>query len=286
VVRDDGTTVRVVIAGRRSSEGDGRPLLHWELQERGPATSVPVAQDMPAISRVHPSLPVLANAMSDIAAEETLDATLDRLAGEARTAVSHADEVGVLLARSRGRVETPAATGDLARACDELQNKLDDGPWRTAVEESHPVLVSDVGADARWPEFGRAAADLGVGAVLAVPLVTPRGIAGTVNFYARATDAFDTDDEVIGAAFGVHAGVALAHAELEANLRVGLRTREEIGRAVGILMERHRITAKEAFDLLVVASQHSHRKLRDIAAWMAETGEDPTALLKQRKVES
>ena len=67
------------------------------------------------------------------------------------------------------------------------------------------------------------------------------------------------------------------YADLEANLRIGLETRELVGRAVGILMERHRVTAQLAFDMLVTASQESHRKLRDIAAQVTETGEDPTA---------
>jgi hypothetical protein len=34
--------------------------------------------------------------------------------------------------------------------------------------------------------------------------------------------------------------------------------------------------------MLVVASQHSHRKLRDVALWMNETGEDPAALIVKR----
>jgi hypothetical protein len=37
-------------------------------------------------------------------------------------------------------------------------------------------------------------------------------------------------------------------------------------------MERFKITRTEAFDLLIAASQQSHRKLKDVAAELADTG--------------
>jgi hypothetical protein len=38
-------------------------------------------------------------------------------------------------------------------------------------------------------------------------------------------------------------------------------------------MERYKIAPQEAFDLLVMASQSTHRKLREIADELAATGE-------------
>ena len=37
-------------------------------------------------------------------------------------------------------------------------------------------------------------------------------------------------------------------------------------------MHQHKITQQQAFDLLRIASQHTHRKLVDIATEVAETG--------------
>ena len=51
-----------------------------------------------------------------------------------------------------------------------------------------------------------------------------------------------------------------------------LDSNREIGVALGILMSRHLITQAQAFDLLRMASQHTHRKLREIATEVAETG--------------
>jgi len=60
-----------------------------------------------------------------------------------------------------------------------------------------------------------------------------------------------------------------------ASLHVALANREMIGQAQGILMERERITAEEAFDILRRASQHLNVKLRDVARNLVETGERP-----------
>jgi AmiR/NasT family two-component response regulator len=61
----------------------------------------------------------------------------------------------------------------------------------------------------------------------------------------------------------------------EAALHRGLSTRDVIGQAKGILMERQRLSAGEAFDLLRRASQRLNRKLADVAQRLAETGELP-----------
>ena len=61
--------------------------------------------------------------------------------------------------------------------------------------------------------------------------------------------------------------------ELLAGLEVALLTRDIIGQAKGILMERYRITADEAFERLRAASQHKNRKLRDLAEELASTGD-------------
>lgn len=63
--------------------------------------------------------------------------------------------------------------------------------------------------------------------------------------------------------------------EREANLRAALRTRELIGQAQGILMERERISGDQAFALLRDSSQHLNIKLRKVAANLVETGETP-----------
>jgi hypothetical protein len=68
------------------------------------------------------------------------------------------------------------------------------------------------------------------------------------------------------------------HAEDKAaNLEIALASNREIGMAMGILMSSRRVSEQVAFDLLRLASSHSHRKLRDLAAEVVQTGQLETA---------
>ncbi|MGY1825783.1 MULTISPECIES: ANTAR domain-containing protein [unclassified Blastococcus] len=57
-----------------------------------------------------------------------------------------------------------------------------------------------------------------------------------------------------------------------ASLEAGLESNRRIGMAVGILMERHRLTSDQAFALLVDASQRQNLKLRELADRMTVSG--------------
>lgn len=281
----DGGEKPVVVTARRSSDGGPEPiLLHWELRQTMPAVQPgETAQAVPLLRQQASALQLLAQVAVGLARQETPAATLQHVTSYARDAITGCDEVSVTLSHSRGHTETPAGTGELAFACDRLQHELDEGPCIGAIDDSRIVRVPDMSQEIRWPTFAREAAGLGVGSMLVLPLAVPRGTLGALNLYARTPNAFDDDAELIAMAFATHAAIALAHTQMEANLRTGMASREEIGRAVGILMERHRVTATRAFDMLVYVSQHTHRKLRDIAAWVDSTGEDPSVLLPKTR---
>jgi len=63
---------------------------------------------------------------------------------------------------------------------------------------------------------------------------------------------------------------AAAHAE---ELERALLTSRQIGMAIGILMERHRLTAEQAFSCLRDLSQQRNVKLRDVAGQIVHTGD-------------
>jgi AmiR/NasT family two-component response regulator len=77
--------------------------------------------------------------------------------------------------------------------------------------------------------------------------------------------------------FAAHAAVALAGAEHEENLRSAVSSRDLIGQAKGILMERHKLTADQAFAVLARVSQELNRRLADIAREVSDTGAVPGA---------
>ncbi len=69
----------------------------------------------------------------------------------------------------------------------------------------------------------------------------------------------------------------MAGAEHEENLRAAVGSRDVIGQATGILMERHELTADQAFGVLARVSQELNRKLADVARELTDTGAIPGA---------
>jgi PAS domain S-box-containing protein len=299
LVRPDGSVLPVVLSVRPSHDGmTGNTLLHWELRTSGSVDadlrSAHPAVRMREVSSADESDPqprrlptprlteAMADAARDFAEQVTAEELLLDVLERAVVIFPACDQASITRMGKGARFKTTATLSASADACDELQGALHEGPSLTAITEHRVVRVGSASKDLRWPRFAEGAAEHGVGSILAIPL-SPRGVNAALSLYAAAEEAFDDEDEVIGRAFAIHAGIALAHAELEANLRTALQSRECIGQAVGILMERHRITASQAFDLLVYASQRTHRKLRDLAKWVVATGEDPNRLVRHAK---
>jgi hypothetical protein len=105
-----------------------------------------------------------------------------------------------------------------------------------------------------------------------LPAVRPRRRPGALNLLARRPGAFTDDSERIGLLFASHAAIALADARDLNHVTIALDTRDVIGLAKGMLMERYKITGEMAFALLAKASQDTNRKLHDVAEHLAMSG--------------
>ncbi|HEY5335251.1 MAG TPA: ANTAR domain-containing protein, partial [Mycobacteriales bacterium] len=196
--------------------------------------------------------------------------------GAALAAAGIAEHAGITLL-NRGKFTTRAASSDLPPRVDAIQYELGSGPCVDAVLDDAVYRSGDLRTDTRWPQFGyRAATEVGVNSMLAFRLFLEDDdtLAG-LNFYSTVPDAFDGNARMTGSVFATHAAIAMAAAsrhEHLTHLEQALEHSREIGIAVGILMTRRLLTSDQAFDLLRMASQHTHRKLRDIAADVGHTG--------------
>jgi GAF domain-containing protein len=186
------------------------------------------------------------------------------------------EEASISLVRGRRHVYSAAATGDLARRFDELQEQTKQGPCMESMYEHETVHVDDIASDPRWPELARAAGELGVGSMLCFQLFVVGDDLGALNLLARRPGAFTDESERIGLLFASHAAVAVAQARKVNHLQLALATRDVIGQAKGVLMERYKVTADQAFALLAQLSQDTNRKLHDVADYLTRTGADPS----------
>ncbi len=179
------------------------------------------------------------------------------------------------------QAQTPAFTGQLAFDLDQVQYELGDGPCLHAASTGSPVEIVDALADPRWPDYAGAAAARGARSSLSVPLSISGETTGALNLYGERAAAF-ADEQVrrsagsVGssAAVGLTALLEVATAAARAgNIESAMASRAVIEQAKGILMERRRVTADAAFELLKHASQVTNRKLRDVAEHLVVSGE-------------
>ncbi|HET9139983.1 GAF and ANTAR domain-containing protein [Actinophytocola sp.] len=209
-----------------------------------------------------------------LATQDSFVGTIEDIVAMAVAVVPGVETAGLTLARN-GKIETPAATDQLAVATDLAQYETGEGPCLQAVWDDRILRVDDMATETRWPKFAERADRLGVGSMLACHLSSERGSLSALNLYARTKHAFTEQSMSLALVFATHATIALEAARLESDLRAAVQTRQGIGQAVGILMERHHLTAKQGFDLLVRTSQKLNVKLRDLAEIVATTGIDP-----------
>ncbi|WP_232807111.1 GAF and ANTAR domain-containing protein [Geodermatophilus chilensis] len=158
-----------------------------------------------------------------------------------------------------------------------MQERLQEGPCLDAVWEEETVRVEDMRTETRWPRFAAGAVELGALSSLSFQLFVEGDGLGALNLYAREPHAFGEESEDVGLVLAAHAAVALAGAQQEQNLRRAVGNRDLIGQAKGILMERYRLTADQAFQVLARVSQQTNRKLVDVAEELTQTGAVPDA---------
>jgi hypothetical protein len=213
---------------------------------------------------------------------DTVAGALDLVMHTAHAVIPDADLVSITLRATDGRLHTPLETDPLATELDELQNAYGEGPCLDAAREEGTAYThsGDLATSPDWPRFGPAAADRGFLSVLSTALVVdakPPRLSGAMNIFARKPgklgDEMTRDRALL---LATHASLALAHTEAirlselrETQLRKALDTRDVIGQAKGILMNRRGIDADEAFELLRRTSQDLNVKLAELAETLA-----------------
>jgi|HubBroStandDraft_1064217.scaffolds.fasta_scaffold84639_1 hypothetical protein len=219
--------------------------------------------------------------------DPTVRGTLQRIVDFAVPTIEGCDAAGISLLTGAG-IATPVWSDPVALDIDSAQYETREGPCLDAITSVTTVYAEDLAEDVRWPSFAPRAVALGMRSLLSCRL-SAKGTLGALNLYAMLPRAYGVTDRTKALIYATHAGVALGAAEaLEdateslnveirrvADLHKALASREVIGQAEGILIERERITPDQAFGVLRRASQHLNIKLREVAQYVVDTGEVP-----------
>jgi ANTAR domain len=200
---------------------------------------------------------------------------LDRIVVHAVETVPGAEAGGITIAE-HSKIESRHITTPAIGELDQLQTDLAEGPCIEAATNPPPsgvVVVDDLaGDDAQLcPRFAKAAVDAGYRSMCSTQLATDHaGFRAALNLYSATPAAFTTEAQLVAALFGAQAAVLLYGSQTAAHLTRAIDSRDVIGQAKGILIERYGVDDAEAFQMLVKSSQDTNLKLVKVASWLCQ----------------
>jgi len=169
--------------------------------------------------------------------------------------IDSCDHVGITAFGPKG-VQTVAASSEKSLQCEQLQYDLNEGPLLDTVRTHQTAISNDVALDRRWPTWGPGAAER----------------YGVLNLYSDQPQAYNSEDLLTAEALAAHLAVAASNGRELDHRGVAIVNRTMIGQAEGVLMERYKVTAEQAFAMLREQSQRTNRKLARIAEELTSTG--------------
>jgi transcriptional regulator with GAF, ATPase, and Fis domain len=229
---------------------------------------------------------VLRHAMSELTKQFAhptgIDGTLHGVTASCVDLIDGVESADVLLVAGPELFRSIAATSELAVEIDGLQKRFREGPCLDAAIGKTVVMCNDLREDSRWPSFAEAAVAAGVHSLMSFQLYTHNARMGALNLVGLKPDVFTVENETIGAMLATHAAVALIADDERLQFQSALASRDIIGQAKGMIMERFDVDAVRAFELLRSLSQNINTRLAEVAEELVSRGPDPIPRNKTR----
>ncbi|MGU3654615.1 GAF and ANTAR domain-containing protein [Mycolicibacterium sp. A43C] len=216
----------------------------------------------------------LAQRMAELARAVALQSVEDVLRDVTSAAIElipEADTAGILLIGKDSTYESLATTNDLPNKLDELQVTFGEGPCMQAALDDVVVRTDDFHDEPRWPKYSPAALEYGVRSGLSFKLYTANRTAGALNLFSFHPNVWTARAETTGMVLAAHAAAAILASRQSEELESAVASRDRIGQAKGIIMERFKVDDVQAFSLLRKLSQDSNTKLADVAEQVINT---------------
>ena len=194
---------------------------------------------------------------------------LDAICRAAVDIVPGADHACISVLEKDQQLRTRAANDDIARLMDRLESEAREGPCLDSIVEDSVQRDEDIASSSTWPALAQLTLSrTPIRGMLGFRLQQGAGGRSALNIFSDTPRALTEESVSIGAMLAAFTSVALAAAEHQTsveNLRRGLESNREIGKAVGLLMAAHSVDDEEAFAILRSASSRTNTTLAAIA---------------------
>ncbi len=216
----------------------------------------------------------------DLAQETASAPTAQRVVDLAVKTIS-CSGAAVTTLRRNGTLKVIAASDPaVLSAAARIADRTGQSSTKATLTAKATTVNNDVEHDPRWDQYRRLiTADTPIRSTASFYLALADVELGAMSFYSHRPQFFTPGVLDDCAIYADHAAVALKAARAEdrsTQLAEAVKSNREIGIATGIVMSRYAVSEDAAFDMLVVASSHTNRKLREIAAETAATGDVPS----------
>lgn len=241
------------------SDDDAGTDARQARTSEGGSIDVGIARELSELARTLEHEPDPRGVMQRI-----VDAAVVEIGGAVGAAITLVDQ---------GRVSSPVHSSAQAGTVGQAQADTGQGPCVDTARDELTYRSDDLRQETRWPLFTAVALDNGIESILSFQLFVEDDKMGALDVYCDKPYGFDDDAESTGLLLASHAAIAMSADRRQTHLRTALGTRDLIGQAKGILMERYKIDGGRAFDLIVLSSQNTNSKVRDIADHLVTSGE-------------
>lgn len=213
----------------------------------------------------------MAELARSLAGPRSLDEVLSGVAAAALELIPGVDAAGVLLIGKERTFETVPKDARLTTELHRLQMQYDEGPCVQAALDDLIVRTDDFRKEDRWPRYAPACVEIGVLSGLSFKLYTSDRTAGALNLFGFEPNVWRGEAETIGVVLAAHAAAAILASQEGEQLEAALSTRDRIGQAKGIIMERYKVNDVQAFEMLRQVSQETNTKLVQVAQQVIDT---------------
>jgi len=209
----------------------------------------------------------------------TVEEALDRVVASA-DALFGVDGTTLMLVDRDQALRNLAASDRRAAVLEELQATHGEGPCVDAFDDKQPVAADDLGREDRWPAFSPDAARRRLLAVLASPIPYSEQAVGVVAVFAAQPHPWTEAEREAIVAFTelvalliLNAMQARERGRVAAELQVALDSRVVIEQAKGVLVGRHGLTTRQAFERLRRQARDQRRPLSEVARAVVDAAE-------------
>jgi hypothetical protein len=202
-----------------------------------------------------------------------LDRTLSNITAAAVEVLPDVQWSSLSIRHGDGRLETVAPTDEMLCEIDAAQYELQEGPCYEAAVDTVHITAPRLAEDERFPRYAPVALRAGIEAQAGIRLFDAPDSNGALNLYSAQVGAFE-DLGMLSDLFAHQSVVALEYARQIDQLQEAIKSRQVIGQAVGMVMERYQVDEARAFGFLARLSSHENLKLRQVAERLVdESGE-------------